>query len=81
MPEIAELLLTFPSEIILPIKSVFATNDNVWKYWCLEYLVKQLPLEEREQLKADLIRVAEQPSEDEKLEEVDAMASEILQTM
>jgi hypothetical protein len=80
-PKIAELLLAFPSEIVLPIKSVFATNDHVWKYWCLAYLVKQLPLEEREHLKADLIRLAEQPSDDEKLEEVDEMASEILQTM
>ena len=35
--EIAELLLTFPKEIVPLIKDVLVTNDDVWKYWCLKY--------------------------------------------
>ena len=41
--EVAELLLTFPNEIVPLVKDVLATNDDVWKYWCLECLVKRLP--------------------------------------
>ncbi|WML29343.1 DUF5071 domain-containing protein [Neobacillus sp. OS1-32] len=38
--EVAEFLLTFPNEIVSLIQDVLATNDNEWKYWCLEILVK-----------------------------------------
>lgn len=76
--EIAELLLTFPNEIVLIIKDVLTTNDVVWKYWCLEVLVKRLPEESRKLFKSDLIRLIERPTAGEKLEELDVTATEIL---
>lgn len=77
--EVAELLLTFPKEIVPLIKDVLATNDDVWKYWCLEILVKRLPKELRKEFKVDLIRLVERSTADEKLEELDEIAYEILQ--
>ena len=52
-----ELLLTFPNEIVPLVKDVLATNDPVWKYWCLECVVKGLPVELRTQFKVDLERL------------------------
>lgn len=77
--EVAELLLTVPNEIIPLIIEVLATNDNVWKYWCLEILVKRFPNELRKSFKSDLIRLIERPTPGEKLEELDEIALEILQ--
>ena len=79
--EVVELLLTFPNEIVPLVKDVLATNDPVWKYWCLECVVKGLPVELRTQFKVDLERLIEKPTPDEKLEELDQLANEILQTI
>ena len=79
--EVAELLLTFPNEIVPLIKDVLATNDDVWKYWCLECLVKKLPIELQMQFQSELIRIVETPTEGEKLEELDETAMEILRVI
>ena len=79
--EVAELLLMFPNEIVPIAKGVLATNDNVWKYWCLEVLVKKLPKESRKLFKSELIRLIERPTAGEKLEELNVTAIEILQTI
>jgi len=81
-PKIAELLLNnFPSEIIPHIRKVFETEDDIWKFWCLEVLVKYLPFDSKMVLKKDLIRLAESPSEGEKWEEVDVKAKELLKQL
>ncbi|MBP2243270.1 hypothetical protein J2Z40_003869 [Cytobacillus eiseniae] len=79
--EVAELLLTFPNEMVPLIQDVFATNDEIWKYWCLDILIKRLPKEIKVQLKDELIRLVERPTVGEKYEELDEMASEILSTI
>lgn len=79
--EVAELLLLFPNEIVPLIKNVFATNDDVWKYWCLVVLIKRLPKESRSLLKSDLIRLIERPTAGEKVEELDEIAIQLLQTI
>ncbi|MFT8320267.1 MAG: DUF5071 domain-containing protein [Bacillus sp. (in: firmicutes)] len=76
--EIAEILFTFPNELIPLIKNVLATNDYVWMYWCLEILVKRLPADVKKQVKSELIRLVEKPTAEEKLEELDVTALEIL---
>jgi hypothetical protein len=80
-PKIAELLLDFPNEITPHIRKVFITEDDIWKFWCLEVLVKYLPADSIKVLKNDLIRLAERPSEGEILEEVDVKAKEILKQL
>ncbi|MBS4220524.1 DUF5071 domain-containing protein [Bacillus sp. FJAT-49711] len=79
--EVAELLLEFPNEIVPYIEKVLETDDNVWKYWCLEILVKRLPEESRKVFETDLIRLVERPTAEEKLEELDETAMFILQTI
>lgn len=79
--EVSELLLKYPAEIVPLIKEVLATNDHVWKYWCLEILVKRLPEGFRKQFESELMRMVERPSEGEKLEELDVTAMEILRGM
>ena len=77
-PNIAELLLEYPNEIIPHIRKVFETEDDIWKFWCLDVLGKHLPSDSRKVLTNELIRLAERPTEGEKLEEIDVKAKEIL---
>lgn len=79
--EVAELLLTVPKDIIPLIQRVLETTDEIWKYWCLEVLVKRLSDEDKKSLQEDLLRLAESPTTAEKYEEVDELAKEILQSM
>ncbi|MED4452135.1 DUF5071 domain-containing protein [Metabacillus fastidiosus] len=79
--DIAELLLTFPNEIVPLIKDILAEKDDIWKYWCLEVLMKELPLSVIKQFQAELIRLAEEPTDGEKLEELDETAMEILKVL
>ncbi|MED1467009.1 DUF5071 domain-containing protein [Bacillus salipaludis] len=57
------------------------TEDDIWKFWCMEVLVKKLPSNSRKKLKCDLIRLAERPSEGENLEKVDVKVNEILKQL
>ena len=78
---VVEVLSAYPKEIVPHIKRVFLTEDAVWKYWCLEHIVKELPISEKKLLSDDLIRMNKTPTRDEELEEVDQSASEILSSM
>ncbi|MFD1927600.1 DUF5071 domain-containing protein [Sporosarcina siberiensis] len=78
---VVEVLSAYPQEIVPHLKRVFLTEDAVWKYWCLEHIVKDLPIYEKKLLSDDLIRMNETPTRDEQLEEVDQSASEILSLM
>lgn len=76
--EVENMLLKYPDEIVPLIKNVLATNDNVWKYWCLEILVKRLPEQSIMLLKCELVSLIQSPTDGEKLEELDKIADEIL---
>jgi hypothetical protein len=76
--EIADILVTFPKEMVPHIKHVFSTDDDIWKYWCLVYVVKKFSKEDKELLRAELIRLSSTPTAGERLEEVDQKAREIL---
>jgi hypothetical protein len=79
--EIAKLLLNFPIEIVPHIKSVLQGDDDIWKYWCLSELVMELPIESKTLFKEELEKLANSPTPDEKLEDLDEMAVEILSTL
>jgi hypothetical protein len=79
--EIADFLITFPEEITPLIKNVLSTNDGEWKYWCLSYLVRRIPLEYRKLFLNELNKIVESPSLEEKLEELDELAAEILEEL
>ncbi|MCA1295415.1 DUF5071 domain-containing protein [Paenibacillus sp. alder61] len=76
--DVSKLLLTVPVETIPFIRNVLAGDDDIWKEWCLRYIVKDLPTELRENLKEDLERIAYRPTKGKELEEVHITAQEIL---
>ncbi len=77
-PGIAGILLEYPNEIVPLIKSVFNTDDCGWKYWCLLKLLPKLLKEHLHLLKHELQRLVESPTKNEKLEELDILAADIL---
>ncbi|WP_237690761.1 DUF5071 domain-containing protein [Paenibacillus caui] len=77
--EIAKLLLEVPKETIPHIKDVLKTNDNIWKEWCLRYLVSKFPQHLIIEFEPELIRIAYNPTKGEELEEVNETAKMILE--
>ena len=80
-PGILELLLTFPEEIVRHVQEVLSSEDDQWKWFLLNYLVPELPVESRVQFRAYLTRVAKTPTPTELAEELDEVAEEILRTL
>ncbi|EFI69039.1 hypothetical protein BFZC1_08530 [Lysinibacillus fusiformis ZC1] len=80
-PSVLELLLTFPEEIVPHVQEVLSSDDDNWKWFILNYLVIELPVESRVQFKKYLTRVAERPTRNELAEEVNEIAKEILETI
>lgn len=80
-PSVLELLLTFPEEIVPHVQEVLSSDDDNWKWFILNYLVIELPVESRVQFKKYLTRVAERPTQNELAEEVNEIAKEILETI
>jgi hypothetical protein len=78
---VLELLVTFPEEVVPLIKDVIATDDGNWKYWCLRDLVPRLPLDSQKLLSDELLKLAHYPTKDDKAEELDEIAGEILLTI
>ncbi|MFJ7661116.1 DUF5071 domain-containing protein [Lysinibacillus sp. NPDC097162] len=80
-PGVLEILLTFPKEIVPHVHAVLSSDDDNWKWFILHFLVIELPLESRGKFKGYLIRVAQNPTENELAEELDEIAKEILATL
>ncbi len=79
--ETSDILVTFPEELIPLLKDVLNGDDDIWKYWCLECVVKRFPENVKSKLRSELIRIKEKPTTGERLEELDTTAEEILDTM
>ena len=78
---VVELLLTFPEEIVPHIQDVLSSNDDNWKYFILNDLVRNLPIESRVQFREYLTRVSEAPTNSELAEGLDETAKDILETI
>src|SRR6218665_1494379 len=63
------------AEIQNEIVDVFKTNDNLWKYWILLNLGKGI---NDERLIAEIKRLASNPTELEKAEELDEISKELI---
>ncbi|GIP20618.1 DUF5071 domain-containing protein [Paenibacillus sp. J22TS3] len=75
---IENILLRFDEELIPHIHKVLQTNDGQWKYFLLEGLVNRLPNSILIQLREDLIRIINDPTKDEELEELGNTAANLL---
>ncbi|NOU82167.1 DUF5071 domain-containing protein [Paenibacillus sp. LMG 31459] len=76
--EISNLLLTVPKETVPYIEEVLNGGDDIWKTWCLQFYVSQLPEEFRHSLEKQIQRIAYNPTKGEELEEVHITARELL---
>lgn len=80
-PSVMELLLTFPKEIVSHVQEALSSNDDNWKYFILNFLVCELPIESRVLFKHYLTRLAETPTSNEIAEGLEEIALEILETV
>lgn len=53
---VIDLLRKAPAALVGPIRDVLAGDDDEWQHNCLLYLVAEMPLDTREQLRPDLER-------------------------
>jgi hypothetical protein len=78
---LAPYLASLDKQIVPHIKMVMTSDDNIWKYWCLLEVVKKLSSESILLLKDVLINLRDNPSIDEKDENLNQLADEILKTV
>ncbi len=80
--KIVPLLLKAGIDTIPHIKHIFQTDDYVWQYWTITFVVDKfegnLRNEILEALRFDLERLAYNPTDEEKKEELDIAAKEVL---
>lgn len=74
---LAPFLGTIGAPLIPHIRKILATNDNMWKYWALTYLVQGSP-DVAAALRDELQRYADSPTPDEAAEGLNEIAQNIL---
>lgn len=74
----ASVLRSAGLEIVPHIRSVLAGKDAVWKYWLILLVIAQSTPEVVKELRNELSRLANDPSSDDVLESVDAVAKDVL---
>ena len=75
---IGDFLETLPAEIAPLIWEVLSGDDHIWKYWCIVRLISVMPLPIAEQFRAELIRLAKEPTLAERGEELNEVARDAL---
>jgi len=76
----ASLLSRAGPEILPHIRKVLNSEDEIWKFWTIELVVRNLKPEYLTALQDELVRLANDPTYEEKLEEVDVAARALLTT-
>lgn len=77
-PLVQERLSTLGTELIESIKSVLNGNDDVWKYWLVSSLLPLVRDNVYCEVTVEIERIASNPTEGEKYEEVHVAAQELL---
>jgi Domain of unknown function (DUF5071) len=75
---IGPFLAAIGEPVVPLVREVFAGTDGIWKYWCIERIVRAFPPDVAEQLRSDLERLARHPTPNDQSEEVDERAHEAL---
>jgi proteasome lid subunit RPN8/RPN11 len=76
-----DYLATLGEPMVEPVRRVLRGSDGGHKWMCLDGIVSVLPPIAQARLLDDLQRLAEQPSEDDRIEEVDIEARKILSAL
>ena len=75
---IADFLVTLGTPLIDPVSRILQGKDGTQKWHCINSIVQRLPMDVLRGLEEDLRRLADHPSEDDRREEVDIEAREVL---
>ena len=80
---VAHILEPFLASIGAPlvphIWHVLGTDDHVWKYWVIGTLIRDLPENVAAAFRSELERLCHDPQPDERREELDEQAREVLE--
>lgn len=75
---VGDFFLTIPEAIAPLVREVLEGDDLQWKYWCIVRLIGQMPPTVATQFRDELTRLAEFPTAEERLDELDAVARDAL---
>jgi hypothetical protein len=78
--ETAALLSNSGLEILPHIKAILSSDDGIWKYWTIDHVIRNASSDVLFELCDDLMRLIENPTQDDQREEVNAIALSILTT-
>lgn len=76
--KIAPLLINAGEDIVPIVENILNTDDDVWKYWTLNYIVDKMDDSIILLIKSDLERIVINPTDGEKIDEVDISAKQLL---
>jgi Domain of unknown function (DUF5071) len=74
----ARALMRVGQPIIPLLRDILQGSDETWKHWCILCLIRYLPIELAQQLRPELSRIVNHPSETERSEGVEETAREAL---
>ena len=75
---VADRLSKLDEQLVEPISEILNGNDEIWKYCLISGLFPRLNKSIVKRLHPLLVRIASEPTETEKLEEVNIVAKEVL---
>lgn len=78
---IGDFLATLPEAMAPMIWQVLQGDDLGWKYWCIVRLIRVMPTHVAEQFRGELSRLANDPTANERSEELDEVAQETLREL
>jgi hypothetical protein len=78
---IGDFLATLPEQMAPLIWTVLRGDDHIWKYWCIVRLVRTMPTNVAEQFRAELTRLAKEPTPAERGEELNEVAEVALREL
>lgn len=73
---VSNYLLKYTDKITDEIVAVLKTDDEVWKYWLIKVFGEKTT---DEKLKQEIIRLATDPNESEKRDEIDIISQDIIE--
>ncbi len=77
---LAPFLASIGEPLIPHIRHILQTDDDIWKYWVLSYVVAESP-ELPKAFRPELERFVNSPTEDERAEGLNEIAQEILEKL
>ncbi|RVD74074.1 MAG: DUF5071 domain-containing protein [Mesorhizobium sp.] len=75
---LADFLASLGPPLIDPVSRILRGTDGTHKWHCMSLILHKLPIDVLGELEEDLRRLADYPSEDDKREEIDIAAREVL---